>query len=227
MIVAVFLPTKPIIENGVEMKIMFLLLTSKHSSNLYLNTLSAIAKLSADTKFFNRLTKAETPNEIISIITSSEIMIKKELRVSDIMDNDIVSVTPDTTLKDLIDLFSRKNLCYVPVIDDKGVFKGEINIHDIIGAGLPEYISMIGNLGFLSTLEPFEEVLKNEERIKVSEIMKEPVLEVRPETSIVELAFLLMKMKKRHAPVIHRGELIGIVSLTDILNKVLRAKLWI
>jgi CBS domain-containing protein len=154
-------------------------------------------------------------------------MIKKELIISDIMDDGIVSVTPETSLKDLIDLFSSKNLSYAPVIDSKGVFKGEVNLHDIIGAGLPEYINMIGNLGFLSTLEPFEDVLKKEDQIKVADIMKKPVLEVKPDTSIIELAFLLMKHKKRHAPVIDKGELLGIVSLTDILNKVLRAKLWI
>jgi len=227
VIVAIFLPKTPVIEDGREMKIMFLLLTSKSSSSLYLNTLAAIAKLTENDELFKKITNAESANEIISLINFSGITIKKELRVSDIMDSSITSVSPETTLREVVDLFSLKDLNYVPVIDKSGKFVGEVNLNDIIGVGLPDYISMIGNLSFLSTLEPFEDVLKNEDNILVKKIMKKSVLEVKLDTSIVELAFKLTKAKKRHAPVVEDGSLKGIVSLTDILNKILRAKLWI
>ena len=221
--IAIFLPKRKIVENGKTVKIIFLIITSKESSTIYLNTLSSIAKLSINKKLWDRLIGAQSPSEIISLLDESGIMIKKELNVSDIMNRCIISVTPETTIKELVDVFSINHISYIPVIDSENELVGEVEINDVIGYGIPDYINMVGSLKFLSTLEPFEEMLKNEEKILVKNIMRKPTLEIKTETSIVELAFRLIKMKKCYSPVIKNGRITGIVGLEDIVNKVLRA----
>jgi len=221
--IAIFLPKRKIVENGITVKIIFLIITSRESSNIYLNTLSSIAKLSNDKKIFNKLVEAQSPSEIISLLDESDIMIKKELNVSDIMNRCMISVTPETTMKELVDVLSINHISYIPVIDSENELVGEVEITDVISSGIPDYINMLGSLKFLATLEPFEEMLKNEEKILVKNIMRKPALEIKTETSIVELAFRLIKMKKCYSPVIENGRITGIVGLEDIVNKVLRA----
>jgi len=223
LIVAVLILKKPIVEDNREIKMIFLILTSKASSQIYLNTLAAVARVSKEEPLYNKVYNSKNASEFISAILDADIRVKKELTVSDIMTTEVISASPDMTLKELVDIFSRHNLSYVPVINGNNNFIGEININDIIRLGIPNYATMVGNLSFLSSFEPFEEMLKNEDTIYVRDIMKKPNIEISPDASIIELAFKLSSSHKRHAAIVAEGNLIGIVSLVDLLNKVLRA----
>ena len=47
---------------------------------------------------------------------------------------------------------------------------------------------MLGSLSFLKTFEPFDELLKNEDKIFVRDVMKQPMLEINPEASIIRVS---------------------------------------
>lgn len=81
---------------------------------------------------------------------------------------------------------------------------------------------MVGNLKFLNTFEPLEELLKNEENLKIKQIMRKPSLQFSDDTSIIEAVLELTQNKRRHIPVVKDKKVIGIISIMDILNKVLR-----
>ena len=116
---------------------------------------------------------------------------------------------------------SQKGLSYLPVVSNDGEFLGELNLNDVVNS-IPNYASMLGSLSFLKTFEPFDELLKNEDKIFVRDVMKQPMLEINPEASIIELAFKLSRSHKRHATVVSGGKVVGVVSLFDIVTKVLR-----
>ena len=223
IIIAAMVPGTPIEEPERKIKMIFLILTSKTSSNLYLQTLSSIAQIASDTELADRLLRSGNPDSFISVISDSGIKVKKEITVENIMNKCFISVKPETKVKEVIDIFVREKLTFVPVADKDGSFKGEVHLIDIIASGLPDYARMIGNMNFLSSIEPFEEMLRHEDSIPVKNIMKMPLHRIHPSTPVVELALRLTETCRKCITVEKEGKIEGVVSLSDILNKLLRA----
>lgn len=223
IIIAAMVPGTPIEEPERKIKMIFLILTSKTSSNLYLQTLSSIAQIASDTELADRLLRSGDPDSFISVISDSGIKVKKEITVENIMNKCFISVKPETKVKEVIDIFVREKLTFVPVADKDGSFKGEVHLIDIIASGLPDYARMIGNMNFLSSIEPFEEMLRHEDSIPVKNIMKMPLHRIHPSTPVVELALRLTETCRKCITVEKEGKIEGVVSLSDILNKLLRA----
>jgi len=222
LVIGICVPTTPIPTDTVPIRMLVLILTNKSSSSLYLNSLAAFVKLSKDEAAFGRLLSAGTSIEFWETFKKLDIEIKKELTVSDIMSKDIQSVTARSTLKELADIFYSQRFSYMPVVDDQGKFIAEVNILDMLKVGVPDYATMIGSLKFLSTFEPLEELLKNEDTLTVSQIMKKPSLHFSPDTSIIEAVLEFTQNKRRHIAVVQDDRIVGIVSVMDVLNKVLR-----
>jgi CBS domain-containing protein len=177
--------------------------------------------MSMDETLFNSLTAAESQEDIIDIL--STIYIKKELAVDDIMSTDFGIISPEANLKKLTDEFYLKNTSYLPVIDDKQKFIGEVRINDLIAVGIPDYAVSIGNLSFLKSFVPFEKLMLAEEDIKVKDIMKKPAVTLNTGATVVEAALKMTTGNYRHIPVVEDGRLLGILNILDILNKVLRS----
>ncbi|MCB2262847.1 MAG: CBS domain-containing protein [Candidatus Thiosymbion ectosymbiont of Robbea hypermnestra] len=57
------------------------------------------------------------------------------------------------------------------------------------------------------------------ERVNIYEIMSKPVLTVEPEMDIRYCARLFARFDLTRAPVVQKGEVIGVVSLTDLVVK--------
>ncbi len=220
LLIAICVPEKPFIDNDIEIKMVVLILTSKTASKTYLQVLSSFAKFSQDAAFFDKLVKSKNSIEFIDLI--EDIKIKKELTVEEIMTTNIIQVTQDISLKEIIDILYKNNYSYLPVIDDQGNFIAEITMLDILKIGIPNYAQTMGNLKFLSNFEPLEELLKNEETIKVKDIMRKPEIVLDKESSIIEAALKLTQKEKRHIPVVDNKKIIGVVSYMDILFKVIR-----
>ncbi|MBI9108928.1 MAG: CBS domain-containing protein [Spirochaetales bacterium] len=218
--IMICIPEKPIVINDIEVRCFVIMLTSTAVSNLYLQVLASFTKLSMDEEYFSRLIAAKNAELISKQL--AEIYVKKDLTVEDLMSTDFGTVSPESNLKELTDLFYLKKTSYLPVIDSDNRFIGEVRINDLISIGIPNYAVMIGNLSFLNSFEPFEKLMLEEENILVSDIMKKSQVSLRPEASVVEAALELTQGNYRHLPVVKDGNLVGILNIMDILVKVLR-----
>lgn len=221
-IIAICIPKEPFIYAEKEVRIMVMIISSKAKPSAYLNTLSGIAKLIKNTDIREKLLKANHPDNLINTIKDNDIEVEKGITVAEIMSKKIISVTPETTLKEVMDLFVQNHTSFIPVTDKDNTLLGEIRMFDILQIGLPQYTSMIGNLSFLKSFEPFEELLKKEETLTAKDIMKKPHPVVSQDTSIIELAFEITREQRRHIAVTDNNKLVGVVSIMDILDKVLR-----
>jgi len=72
LIVSISIPEKSIIVNNQRVNIFFLIVTAK-TSPLYLNVLSAIAKLRQNKTLFEKIIKSKSPEELIKNIEESGI----------------------------------------------------------------------------------------------------------------------------------------------------------
>jgi CBS domain-containing protein len=223
LLIVIGVPANPVMYENTSIRMMVLLLTSQVASTMYLNTLSAFVKLSQDNELFTRLCQAVNSQEFIQIIKERAIEVTQELLIRSIMQQHFISLEPDNTIKEAADLFYKNHVGYLPVLDGKGNFVGELTVLDLFAVGIPDYALKLENLQFLRRFEPFEELLKNEHILRVRQVMKPVILTIEENAPIIEGIMQFIRSNRRHIPVVKNGRLTGIVSYMDILHKVLRA----
>ena len=219
LIVGVWIPKTPLKTSEGVISILFFSITSISGSQLYLPLLSAIAKSCMSKENLPKILSGNR-DEIHEIFSS--IKIKNDITVEDIMTPDPITCTKEMTLAELSDIFYSKNLSYLPVVDSKMKQIGEVTTRDVLSRGVPDYIKRIGNIKFLKTLEPFEALLRNEDTILVKDIMRKSTRNISKDDSIIAAVVLMTDKGYRHLPVVNNGEVVGILSETDILKKVIR-----
>ena len=113
------------------------------------------------------------------------------------------SIKPDATVYQAIELMAEKNIGAVPVVEE-----GEL-------------------LGILSEREYTRNVIlkgKSSRNALVREIMAVGLVTVGPETSVAECMRLVTDKRVRHLPVVKDGELIGILSIGDLVKWIMSAQ---
>lgn len=222
IILGVLVPSKPMSADGKAVTMVVLILTGKTHSKIYLNTLSALVSVSQDQALYKKLAGAPNAHAFMETVDRIDLRVKKDISVADIMTPEVHSVKPSATLREILDLCYQYNISYAPVVNDKDEFIGEVTLLDIMKIGLPNYATMIGNLNFLTTFEPFEDLLRREDQVTAKDIMRKPSPVCSPATSVIEAALEMTQHSRRHLGVVEAKKVIGVVSYMDILKKVLR-----
>lgn len=221
LIIGICVPESPVFCDDIDVRIFIVLVTSKAGASLYIQTLQTFAKLLRDKEMFEKVTSSGNKAAFLGLLDQARI--RKELLIEDIMTADPVTVERSTTVKELTDLFYAHGISYAPVLDEKGRFIGEVSMNQLLEIGIPDYADKIGNLNFLTSFSPFEQLLKNEDKISVGEIMVKPSVSIERDHAIIEVAFKMKRNKRRYIPVVEGDSVIGVVSYTDLLKKVLRS----
>ena len=114
--------------------------------------------------------------------------------------NKVWSIAPQETAYKALELMSEKNLGALLVID-KGKIVGLFSERD--------YARKVVLKGKLSKTTP------------VSELMTKKVLYVDPGTSVEDCVALMTEKNVRHLPVIEKKQLVGIVTVGDVLKQLI------
>jgi CBS domain-containing protein len=110
------------------------------------------------------------------------------------------TVGPEATVYEALELMAAKDVGAVIVVDGGGV------------------------AGVFSERDYARRVIlkgKASRTLLVREIMTAPVLYVRPEQSVGECMALMTEKRVRHLPVLDGGELVGIVTIGDLVRHVI------
>lgn len=122
------------------------------------------------------------------------------MRIKDVLHtkgDDVITVTPATTVRDLITLLAEHNIGAVVVSTDDEPVAGIVSERDVVRA-------LIEGVEVLDT--------------PVSRIMTVEVRTVAPETSVHDLMKLMTEHRIRHVPVVVDGGLHGLVSIGDVVK---------
>ena len=112
----------------------------------------------------------------------------------------------------MANILYRHKISGLPVVDDNKRVVGIISEKHLIKAALPDYESLIENMSFNPDVEPFDELLKKEDKIVVKDIMTRKVVTTTEDTPIVEVAAIMMFKNVRRVPVVQPdGHLIGMI----------------
>ncbi len=208
--------------DGVPVHTVCLLLTPSAIAKLYLQTLSGLAYFGRMPDTLKKILNAANRADLIKLIAEANVIIDKELMVRDVMRHDVASVTPDDTLKEVANKMFRNRLSALAVVDKNNKLLGVINDRDLIKAALPDYKSLISNLNYSLDVEPFEELLKREDKIKVSQLYRDEYEVTTPETRIIEVAAMMIFKDIRRVFVTQNDKLVGVLLRKDIVNMIIR-----
>jgi mannitol/fructose-specific phosphotransferase system IIA component (Ntr-type) len=208
--------------DGLPVHVVCLLLTPSTIAKLYLQTLSGLASFARRSDTLDKVLNAATKADLIKLVADTNVTVDKELMVKDVMRHSVACVTPDQTLKDVANQMFRNSLSALAVVDHEGRLVGVIDDRDLIKAALPDYKALIENLNYSIDVEPFEELLKKEDKIKVAQLYREDYEVATPDTKIVEVAAMMIFKNVRRVFVTEGSQLVGVLLRKDIVNMVIR-----
>lgn len=144
------------------------------------------------------------------------------MNARDVMTTDVVSVGPDTTVRQIAGLLLKHGISAVPVVDAERRPIGMVSEGDLIGrAGADREARRDWWLTLLAEGEPlspdFLAYLHSAHRAAHG-IMISPVVTVDEETAIDEIARLLADYRIKRVPVVRDGRIVGIVSRADLVR---------
>ena len=114
----------------------------------------------------------------------------------DIMTKKVITVSPQTSVKDLAKSLTKHKISGMPVADKTGKLLGIVSRTDVLAKG----------------------------GAKVKEIMSKKVVSVSEETPVEEIANLFTTYKINRVPVMQGKKLTGIVSRADIVMAIAMGK---
>jgi len=152
-----------------------------------------------------------------------------DLKVRDIMRTEVVTVTPDTTVRDLADILAKHQVSGVPVVDSDGTVVGMVSQADVIlqdaDLHFPYYINFLDSVIYLpGSIHNFEERFRKIFAVKVSDIMTGDVVSISPDAPVHEAAAIMADKKVNRLPVISSLKLVGIVTRGDIVQAIAEHK---
>lgn len=208
--------------DDIPLRVICMMLTPSNIARMYLQTLSAMAVFAREPGNIEKVAGATTAGGVIDAIWQSGVTVEKEITAKDLMHRDVVSVKPGDSLKRVANLMFRNRLSALAVVDDENRIIGQITDRDLIRAALPDFKTLISNLNYSLDIEPFEELLKKEDKIMVSQLYTKDHEVVTKDTRIVEVAALMLFKDLRRVFVVEEEKLLGILLRKDIVHMIIR-----
>ena len=156
-------------------------------------------------------------------------------RIADILadkGSDVVTIGSTATTAEVVALLTRHRIGAVMVVDDADVPLGIVSERDVVHAAgragaevlglvVTEVMSADVPLGIVSERDVVQAVGRAGAEVLgtvVTEVMSSDVPACTPKARVDDVAALMTQGRHRHVPVIVGGELLGIVSVGDVVR---------
>ncbi len=142
------------------------------------------------------------------------------MKIADIMTREVYTIGLDSTLKECAEVLEKHRVNGLVVVEKEKVV-GVITKDDIFKAILPRYPDIIEEERYVSDLEYVEERAQKLFEMKVKDIMGTPPITVNSNMPIVKAGSTMILRRVKQVPVVDKERLVGIITLTDIINHLL------
>jgi CBS domain-containing protein len=141
------------------------------------------------------------------------------MKVQEIMTSDVLTIGPEAEIRDVARIFVEHGISGLPVCGAGREILGVVSEGDILFKEQgPRGQSMLSRFGGKAPKE-----LEKALAIKVSEAMTAPAITTSPHSSVAEAARLMSEHGINRLPVVKAGELVGIVTRTDLVRAFVRS----
>jgi len=148
------------------------------------------------------------------------------LKVKDIMTKEVMTVTAETTVMALAQMFAEKRISSLPVVAANGDLLGIVTETDLVeqdkNLHIPTVISIFDWVIYLESDKKFEKELKKMTGRTVGDIYSSEVVTVTPDTAVSTVADIMSSQRINALPVTEGTKLVGIVARIDLIRSMVR-----
>lgn len=144
--------------------------------------------------------------------------------VADIMQRDVVTVSPDADVETAVRLLREHELPGLPVVNEGGRCVGIVTESDLVlregdaDLHLPHHLNLLGGVVFLESMSHFEERVQKAFASRVEEMMTPDPVTIAPDASVEEAARVIAERRHNRLPVVEHGRFVGLVTRLDVLD---------
>ena len=144
------------------------------------------------------------------------------LTAREIMSRDVVTVSEETSLKDLASKFVETRFSNMPVVDSAGKLIGVISETDLIEQQKPLHIptvmALLDGVFYLDSEKSFKAEVDRVTAATVGELCNRKPVTCAPSATVREIAALMSQHKVHLLPVVEGEQMIGVVSRLDMIR---------
>ncbi|WML56275.1 CBS domain-containing protein [Neobacillus sp. PS2-9] len=146
------------------------------------------------------------------------------MKVRDFMVRDVISVRPNSSIKDVMTTFVEKKIGGVPIVDENGKLSGIVTDGDILRAIKPIDRRIQDYFSFITYIaeEDLEERLDEMAKVEIIRIAKtKGIVSVNPNDDMKTVITLLSKHHFKKLPVIDEtNHVVGVISRGDVIRNI-------
>ncbi|MDR6123726.1 CBS domain-containing protein [Bacillus sp. SLBN-46] len=146
------------------------------------------------------------------------------MKVKDFMVRDVISVRPNSSIKDVMTTFVEKKIGGVPIVDENGKLSGIVTDGDILRAIKPIDRRIQDYFSFITYVaeEDLEERLDEMAKVEIIRIAKtNGIVSVHPNDDMKTVITLLSKHHFKKLPVIdENNHVVGVISRGDVIRNI-------
>ena len=142
----------------------------------------------------------------------------------DFMVKDVITVAKDTPLKEIARLMVEEEISGIPVVED-GKLVGMVTERDLLVRAkkldLPTFLPFIGGVLYLEGPKKLDEEMRKATATTAEEIMTIKLHTVKPDTSIQDIATLMVDRGVNRLRVVTADKkLVGMITRSDIVKAI-------
>ncbi|MDD5431649.1 MAG: CBS domain-containing protein [Candidatus Omnitrophica bacterium] len=136
--------------------------------------------------------------------------------VKNLMTSNVITITPDSSIKEVGRILKEKRISGIPVVDNDGELVGIITLTDLfkILGQIYHWRKVESVAPELRISEMFE---KEKEEAKVASYMTKAVFTVEEEEPIEAVMDLMFERNVHTIPVTRKGKLVGVIGQRDLI----------
>ena len=143
--------------------------------------------------------------------------------VAEVMTTDPISVSPDTSLEEAIQILAEKKISGLPVVNNEKELIGIISETDLTwqatGVETPPYIMFLDSVIYLQNPAKHNQEIHKALGQTVGEAMSDRPTTVKETQSVREAARIMHDKKVRRLPVVNdKSQLVGIITQGDVIR---------
>lgn len=143
--------------------------------------------------------------------------------VAEIMTTDVVTVSPETSLQEAIQILAEREISGLPVVNSQGDLVGVISETDLTwqetGVDTPPYIMFLDSVIYLQNPAKHNEEVHKALGQTVGDAMSDNPATVKANQQVREAARIMHGKKLRRLPVVdEESKLVGMITQGDVIK---------
>ncbi|HZG62581.1 MAG TPA: CBS domain-containing protein [Rubrobacteraceae bacterium] len=140
----------------------------------------------------------------------------RDIELREIM-HPAVTVTPDVSEREVMEVLLKNNIPGVPVVDDQGLLVGFVSDAHLLASALPDYLKIMQDVSFVSEAgDRWVDYFAESAERPVSEVMTTKVSQIEVDKSEVVVAHKMVHDGVSSVVVTENGSVVGIVNRLDL-----------